>query len=160
MRHDAKRCPPAVVALAVGLSVGASSCNSFRGVIQCRSVTSTVNTTLAQARDLHEQEPTSQRYRDIAQLLSGLATTLTDLTIADADLKHAVDEYLKQLHRSSRDSDSYAQVLEQLATAKANDDAAAVVSAEGELERIRQRATRSLESAKPMAKRFREACRK
>lgn len=135
-------------------------CNSFRGLAQCRSVTSTINGVLEQARDLRDEEPTPERYKEIAKLLQGLQSTLASITVADTELKQAVDDYNKQLHRSSRDSDAYAQMLEQLAKAKANNDAPAVTVAEGELAKIRQRAARALDGAKPLAKRFREACRK
>ncbi len=92
--------------------------------------------------------------------MAGLQTTLTGLTVADSDLKQAVDDYVKQLQRSGRDSEAYAHMLEQLAKAKTSNDAAATTLAANELAKIRQRASKALESAKPLAKRFREACKK
>lgn len=146
--------------LALVCAAGIPGCNSFRGLAQCRSVTSTVNNVLEQARDLHEEEPTPERYLEITKLLAGLQTTLTGLTVADSDLKQAVDDYVKQLQRSGRDSEAYAHMLEQLAKAKTSNDAAATTLAANELAKIRLRASKALESAKPLAKRFREACKK
>lgn len=144
----------------LGLVSSSGGCNSFRGLAQCRSVTTSINDVLEDVRELHAEEPTAERYKNIGKLLQGLETTLTGLVVADSELKQAVDEYVKQLHRSRRDSDAYANMLEQLDKAKSSNDAAATTSAQAELEKIRQRATRALETAKPLAKRFREACRK
>lgn len=139
--------------------VGTLGCNSFRGLAQCRSVISTINGVLAQARDLHEREPTAERYKEITTLLRDLETTLNEATITDSDLKQAIEDYVKQLHRSTRDTDAYALTLEQLASAHASNDEGAIKTAEEELDKIRQRATRSLEGSK-VSKRFRDACRK
>lgn len=115
---------------------------------------------MTRARDLHEQEPTAERYKEITALLKGLETSLTELTISDTELRQATEDYVKQLHRSSRDTDAYALMLEQLTTAQANKDEDATATAEEELDKIRQRAARSLEGTKPLGKRFRDACRK
>jgi hypothetical protein len=147
-------------ALLVVCAFGLFGCNSFRGLAQCRKVTASVNEVLEQARELHEEEPTAERYTELTKLLQGLETHLTGLTLADNDLKQAVDEYVKQLHRSVRDTNNYAQVLEQLAKAQIGGDAVATTTAEAELTKIRQRASRSLETAPQLSKRFREACKK
>lgn len=150
----------ATLGLLLGAATGVLACNSFKGLAQCRSVTKNINETLEQARELHEQEPTPENYQGITKLLQDLETHLTGLQVVDNDLKQAVDDYVKQLHRSSRDSEAYARTLTQLAKAKADNDPTAKSNAEAELDRLRQRSTRTLDAVKPLAKRFRDACRK
>lgn len=147
------------LAACAGVAVLLSGCQSLKAVSQCNRLLTSVNASLVQASELHGRPPSSETYKELAELFGRVESQLVEQSKNTGEVEQGAKGLAKHMRKVSREARNYSQTLERLDKATQAADENEQKHLREELARIRLRAEKLVESTKNESRKFRETCR-